>query len=213
MNSESDIECSYNIDIPFPLVLWDFGQCDIKKCSGRKLVRMGLVKDMKKNKFNFNGIILTPSASETLSPVDRDIIFPENSTGKKKGGIAVVDCSWACLDHVPFHLLPKFNQRLLPFLVAANSVNYGKPWKLNCAEAIAACLFICNMPDIGHYIMSSFGSRNSFYQINEQRFINYSRCKNSHQILQIQEQELDWASDKDIDDIDDEYLIPKNPNR
>ena len=45
---------------------------------------------------------------------------------------------------------------IVPYLVAANSVNYGRPWRLNCAVALAACFFICGHEDWAHEVLKHF---------------------------------------------------------
>ncbi|KAG7199356.1 hypothetical protein KM043_018198 [Ampulex compressa] len=69
--------------IPFPIAMWDLEHCDPKKCSGRKLVRHGLVKILRLGN-RFPGIVLTPMGQKCVSPLDREII--------KDYGCAVVDC-------------------------------------------------------------------------------------------------------------------------
>ncbi|VDP78317.1 unnamed protein product [Echinostoma caproni] len=77
--------------------MWDFEQCDPRRCSGRKLVRFGLTRLLRMNE-SFGGIVLTPTGTCVLSPeTDREIMA--------SGGLAVVDCSWAQLESTAFRRL------------------------------------------------------------------------------------------------------------
>lgn len=162
-----------------PLAMWDFGQCDSKRCTGRKLARLGCLKDLRTSQ-KFPGLILTPVGKHIVSPEDRDIVASL--------GVAVVDCSWAKLDDVPFNKIRGQFERLLPFLYAANPVNYGKPFKLSCAEAIAAALYICGMPKEAEYVLSKFKWGAGFFGINSELLALYRQCKDSAEILEVQTQ-------------------------
>lgn len=55
---------------PVTLRMWDFQQCDSKRCTGRKLCRFGYVKSMKPGA-HFRGLVLSPAGEHIVSPADR----------------------------------------------------------------------------------------------------------------------------------------------
>lgn len=139
----------------------------------------------------FKGIVLSPYGEKAVSkedkviiPIKYSLIFQEIV---EKSGIAVIDCSWAKLDEVPFKQLHKSgHHRLLPFLTAANSVNYGKPLKLTCAESIAATLMLTGFFDYGLEVMNQFVWGNAFITINKELFDKYQLCNTSAEIVKVQ---------------------------
>ncbi|KAK8367081.1 hypothetical protein V6Z11_A02G159900 [Gossypium hirsutum] len=159
------------------LAMWDFGQCDAKRCTGRKLARFGLLKDLRVNS-GFGGIVLSPVGSQCVSKEDYNLI--------KRKGLAVVDCSWARLSDVPFVKLRCGAPRLLPWLVAANPVNYGRPCELSCVEALSAALLICGEEETANLLLGKFKWGHAFLSLNRELLKAYSECENSADIISVQ---------------------------
>ena len=74
--------------------------------------------------------------------------------------------------------------------MAANPVNYGKPVKLNCAEALAAALYICSLDSIAEQILESFQWGPGFYEINRELIELYKQCTDSTSIITVQNEYL-----------------------
>ena len=70
--------------------------------------------------------------------------------------------------------------------LAANPVNYGKPIKLNCAEALAGCLLLAGFQEHAEEVMDIFNYGNAFLAINEFYFSNYKKCQNSEEMDKMQ---------------------------
>ncbi|KAK1261872.1 hypothetical protein QJS04_geneDACA008716 [Acorus gramineus] len=204
--------------------MWDFGQCDSKKCTGRKLARFRLLKELRVSN-GFGGIVLSPVGTQCVSKEDHVLM--------KRRGLAVVDCSWARLSDVPFVKLRCAAPRLLPWLVAANPVNYGRPCELSCVEALSAALIICGEAETANLLLGKFKWGHAFLSLNRELLKAYSECTNSSEIIVVQNSWLSnnskhplgandialvppskVASDRDADDSesDDDGLPPLEKN-
>ncbi|KAJ7091481.1 DUF367-domain-containing protein [Mycena belliarum] len=162
--------------------MWDFDHCDPRRCSGKKLSRLGLIKELKVGS-RFRGIVVSPKGTQVISPADRDIIL--------NGGLAVVECSWARLDDVPFGKIASPHERLLPYLLATNPTNYGKPWRLNCVEALAAAFYITGFNSYAERLLSGFGWGGSFWKVNRTLLERYQTCVSAAEVAAMQETIMD----------------------
>lgn len=169
--------------------MWDFNQCDPKKCSGRKLARLKLIKCLRL-KQRFPGLVLSPTGEKCVSPADKQIIETK--------GISVVDCSWARIDETPIAGLKATHARLLPYLVATNPINYGKPCQLSCVEAIAATMYITGFKKMAKFYLDKFSWGHSFIELNEELLELYSNCNDSQSVLVAQNQYIEQEQQKQI---------------
>ena len=76
--------------------------------------------------------------------------------------------------------------RALPYLVAANAVNFGKPFKLSTVEAFAAALYILGEKEQAALILNKFKWGHSFIELNAESLDRYSKAKNSTEVVRIQ---------------------------
>ena len=120
-------------------------------------------------------IVYRPTATKQICIQDKDMV--------EQRGICVIDCSWNKFEELDLGKLRKsyarartniyiyilqyiYINKLVPFLMAGNPINYGKAYKLSCAEAIAAALLLTGYKEEAQLIMSKFSWGHSFFDIN-----------------------------------------------
>ncbi|KAI8447977.1 hypothetical protein BY996DRAFT_6433454 [Phakopsora pachyrhizi] len=157
--------------------MWDFNHCDPRKCTGKKLSRLGLMTELRVGQ-RFRGIVLSPEGTILVSAIDRQLI--------EQSGIAVVECSWARLEEIPFQKIRSSGDRCLPYLIAANPVNYGKPYKLTCVEAIAGSLAIVGLQAEAVRLLEKFGWGSTFWSLNQDLIDRYRTCPDGDDLKQTQ---------------------------
>lgn len=90
------------------------------------------------------------------------------------------------VDNAPLHRIKASKYRLLPYLIAANPVNFGKPCQLTCAEALAAGLYIVGFPDAAEAIMAKFKWGFNFLKMNRELLDNFASCQTASDIIKQQ---------------------------
>jgi len=157
-----------------PLYAYRDNSCDPRKCTVKKLERAGFLTIVTRlSQVPRNSLLLDPTAEQALSPADRSV-----------KSITVLDCSWEVLD--TGEVSSWRIRRALPFLMAANPVNFGKPCKLSSVEALAAALFIIGEKDRACLLLSKVNWGVRFLEVNREPLALYSAAHDSTEVVAIQ---------------------------
>jgi pre-rRNA-processing protein TSR3 len=157
-----------------PLYAYRDNSCDPRKCTVKKLERAGFLKIFQKlSQIPRNTLILDPTAEQALSPADRFV-----------KSLTVLDCSWVVLDTGAISSWRI--RRALPFLMAANPVNFGKPCKLSSIEAIAAALYILGEQERAKEVLSKVNWGIRFLEVNREPLELYASAKDSTEVIRYQ---------------------------
>jgi pre-rRNA-processing protein TSR3 len=158
------------------LLAYHAGQCDPKKCTSRRLERLGLMTFVPRpGALPSGAILLTPETDRALSRTD--------APRAERRGLAIVDLSWK---RGRFPRVPQATPRALPYLLAANPVNYGKPFVLSSVEALAAALVIFGHEDEAQTILSKFVWGGQFLALNREPLDTYARATDSAGVVAAQ---------------------------
>ncbi len=154
------------------------GDDDPEKCSARKLARFDLAALHRSARATPAGVVLDPHADVALSPAD-------DPPGDR---LVALDCSWKTADAEAFRL--DGPHRALPFLVAANPVSYGTPFRLNTVEAFAGALCILGRRERAAEILGKFTWGHTFLELNDEPLRRYADCADSAAVVAVQEEYL-----------------------
>ena len=163
------------------LIVYHANEDDPKKCSAKKLAKFGFVKlETNIRKTPKDAILLNPFADKSISKEDLKIA--------QKNGVLAVDCSWKNAEKSFDFLDKRCNSRALPFVVAANPVNYGKPFKLSTLEAFATTVYILGDVEKAEMMMELYKWGPNFLTLNKEPLEDYRKASNSEEIIKLMKQ-------------------------
>lgn len=158
------------------LLAYHAGQCDPKKCTALRLERFGLMTFVSRPSSLPRGVLLlTPKAERALSPAD--------APRAERRGLAIVDVSWK---RDAFPAVPQATPRALPYLLAANPVNYGKPFLLSSVEALGAALLIFGRDATARSLLAKFAWGEQFVTLNREPLAAYAGARDSAGVVAAQ---------------------------
>ena len=96
------------------LLLQNFEQCDPKKCTGVKLMKYGILKEINVTS-KFQGLLLTPEGKQTCIKLDAQLI--------RERGICVIDCSWAQFSELKINLTHVETRSRINYVYYLNSLS------------------------------------------------------------------------------------------
>ncbi|MFB6111625.1 MAG: DUF367 family protein [Halobacteriaceae archaeon] len=158
------------------------GDDDPEKCTARRLAKFDHVRLHDDDRQTPAGLILDPHAERALSPADSD-----------SDRLVAVDCSWRGAGPDRFEL--RGPRRALPYLVAANPVNFGRPMRLTTAEALAAAVHILGDSERARTLMEPFSWGGTFLELNAEPLDRYADCTTSSDVVDVQAEYLERERD------------------
>lgn len=155
------------------------GDDDPDKCTARRLERFDEVILHRRVEQVPYGVVLNPFSERALSPADNE---------EALGTLVALDCSWKSAEAAAFSM--RGVHRALPFLVAANPINFGRPFELTTAEALAAGLVILGEAETARSLLEHFRWGETFLTLNEEPLERYANCSDSSEVVAVQSEYL-----------------------
>ncbi len=164
------------LTVDVPLFALHLEQCDPKRCTAKKLGRFRMITLYPRtHQVPRGAVVLHPEGGVALSRADLE--------AAETYGLGVIDVSWK---KGVFPALPDRRSRALPYLLAANPVNYGKPFILSSVEALAAALYILDRVDQARRLLGKFAWGEQFLLLNREPLEAYRAARTSAEVVEAQ---------------------------
>lgn len=128
------------------------------------------------------GIILEPLCGKVFGPEDHELLL------ERGGALVGLDCSWAHIESSVQSVMnrTRLQPRMLPLLLAANPVNWGKPGRLTTAEALATVLYLVGRKEQSSEVLGAFRWGERFFELNQEPLDAYAAARTSAELVDLQ---------------------------